>query len=217
MHHARRLPLLLLALPAAMLLGQSPPAPPPTIFWSDLVPPRPPAAEPGPAVPEPPATPAPTATPAPWRFAREGEVVRLPGYTLALKKEGDLMKEFLLVPYVGACIHVPPPPPGQIVLIRSEEGVYDEGLFTPIWATGRLRTKTERRELFLVDGAAEITSGYVMEPWFLAPYLPGDDDPLAAIEPPEVTNAMPAHAMKPLFEEEGERIAPPVDERPETP
>ena len=40
-----------------------------------------------------------------------GKQVRLPGYILPLEMSGLKVTEFLLVPYVGACIHVPPPPP----------------------------------------------------------------------------------------------------------
>ena len=33
--------------------------------------------------------------------------------------EGPVL-EFFLVPYVGACIQVPPPPPNQIVYVKAE-------------------------------------------------------------------------------------------------
>jgi hypothetical protein len=49
------------------------------------------------------------------------------------------MNEFLLVPFVGACIHVPPPPPNQIILVRSREPVEIGGLFDPVWVTGEFR------------------------------------------------------------------------------
>ena len=38
------------------------------------------------------------------------------------------VQQFLLVPYVGACIHVPPPPPNQIVYVTSEDGVEVDGM-----------------------------------------------------------------------------------------
>ena len=46
------------------------------------------------------------------------QLIRMPGYALALEFSGTSVKEFLLVPYVGACIHVPPPPPNQMVYVR---------------------------------------------------------------------------------------------------
>ena len=48
----------------------------------------------------------------------DGQTVRIPGYLLPLELIGDRVNEFLLVPYVGACIHVPPPPLNQIVSVK---------------------------------------------------------------------------------------------------
>ena len=49
--------------------------------------------------------------------------VKIAGYVLPLDFEDTTVKEFLLVPYIGACIHVPPPPPNQIIYVTSEEGI----------------------------------------------------------------------------------------------
>jgi hypothetical protein len=48
------------------------------------------------------------------------------------------VKEFLLVPYIGACIHVPPPPPNQVIYVRSDKGVKITGLFDAVVVTGIL-------------------------------------------------------------------------------
>ena len=50
----------------------------------------------------------------------DGKLVRLPGYALPLEMAESGVTEFLLVPYVGACIHVPPPPPNQVVLAQLQ-------------------------------------------------------------------------------------------------
>ena len=71
-----------------------------------------------------------------------GERVRIPGYMVPLDIEQTEVKEFLLVPYVGACIHVPPPPPNQIVYIQSEKAVAMRDVFEPIWVTGMFATTT---------------------------------------------------------------------------
>ena len=63
--------------------------------------------------------------------ALDGRDVEIPGYALPLEYAGTEISEFLLVPYVGACIHVPPPPPNQIVHVRFPEGFQSAGLFTP--------------------------------------------------------------------------------------
>ena len=44
-----------------------------------------------------------------------GQSVRLPGYVVPLEDLAAGIKEFLLVPYFGACVHSPPPPANQIV------------------------------------------------------------------------------------------------------
>ena len=56
--------------------------------------------------------------------------------------EATKVKEFLLVPFVGACIHVPPPPANQIVYVKVESGFDVGGTFDPITVTGTLKTTT---------------------------------------------------------------------------
>ncbi|MGI9492029.1 MAG: DUF3299 domain-containing protein [Geminicoccaceae bacterium] len=73
--------------------------------------------------------------------------VKIAGYVLPLDFEDTSVKEFLLVPYVGACIHVPPPPPNQIIYVTSEEGIEVGGMFEPVWATGKLETASLTSEL----------------------------------------------------------------------
>jgi hypothetical protein len=70
-----------------------------------------------------------------------GKRVKLGGYVVPLDFEATTIKEFLLVPFVGACIHVPPPPANQIVYVKSEKGVEIAGQFEPVWVTGTLKTE----------------------------------------------------------------------------
>ena len=52
--------------------------------------------------------------------------------------------EFFLVPYYGACIHVPPPPPNQIIHVKYKKGFKLEALYDPVWIEGTLKIeKTE--------------------------------------------------------------------------
>ncbi|EKT4524038.1 DUF3299 domain-containing protein [Pseudomonas putida] len=93
---------------------------------------------------------------APVVKALDGQQVKLPGYIVPLEvSEEGRTTEFLLVPYYGACIHVPPPPSNQIVHIVSEMGVRLEDLYQPYWIEGRMQVKATRSEL------AE--AGYQME------------------------------------------------------
>ena len=93
----------------------------------------------------------------------DGKQIRMPGYLLPLEYDGKKVTEFLLVPYVGACIHTPPPPPNQIVYVRSEQGFEtDGGLFTPVWVSGVMKTTQSQSSLSLVDGSSDIPSSYTI-------------------------------------------------------
>jgi hypothetical protein len=60
---------------------------------------------------------------APVRDELEGQRVRLPGYVVPLEYSTGAIREFLLVPYFGACIHSPPPPANQIVMVRMQKPI----------------------------------------------------------------------------------------------
>ncbi len=102
--------------------------------------------------------------------ALDGRLVRMPGYLLPLEFSGKDVSEFLLVPWVGACIHTPPPPPNQIVHVKADKPVGNVSMFMPIWVTGRLSTKATRTNLYLVDGASDIHAGYSLRATEVEPY-----------------------------------------------
>lgn len=93
--------------------------------------------------------PAPQLAPqAPVVRALDGVLVKLPGYIVPLETEADGREvDFLLVPYFGACIHVPPPASNQIVHVRSDGGVRLEELYQPFWVEGPLRVQHSSSEL----------------------------------------------------------------------
>lgn len=93
----------------------------------------------------------------------DGKDIRIAGYLLPLEFADDGVREFLLVPYVGACIHVPPPPPNQIIYIRSIEKFQPRELFVPAWITGTLKAKSQSKNLTLVDGSTDIALGYEID------------------------------------------------------
>lgn len=73
------------------------------------------------------------------RLARfDGELVRIPGYIVPLEDFQSRTSHFLLVPYVGACIHSPPPPPNQIVSVRMKDGPVEFEMWEIYWIRGRL-------------------------------------------------------------------------------
>ncbi len=68
----------------------------------------------------------------------DGKTVRVPGYITPLGFEDEALTEFLLVPYLGACMHVPPPPANQIVYVSDAVGLELNQLYSPIYVTGTL-------------------------------------------------------------------------------
>jgi len=96
--------------------------------------------------------------------------IRLAGYVLPLDFEGTLVKSFLLVPSVGACIHVPPPPPNQIIYVKPAKPFVSEELYAPVWVTGQVSVGMGKKSLNLVDGASDVDFGYSMKASKIEPY-----------------------------------------------
>jgi hypothetical protein len=87
-------------------------------------------------------------------LALNGAGVKIPGFVVPLEVSAEgMVKEFFLVPYFGACIHVPPPPPNQIVYVKLHQAVKVNALDDAQWVTGRLRTETKNSRF----GAAAYT------------------------------------------------------------
>jgi hypothetical protein len=73
----------------------------------------------------------------------DGKRVHIGGYVVPLDFEATTVKEFLLVPFVGACIHVPPPPPNQIIYVKAAKGFDVAGSFDPVYVTGTLKVASQ--------------------------------------------------------------------------
>lgn len=72
----------------------------------------------------------------------DGKRVKLPGFVVPLEMDAKAIGEFLLVPYYGACIHVPPPPANQTVYVMTAKGKEYRGqLFDTVWVTGTLKVE----------------------------------------------------------------------------
>ncbi len=101
-----------------------------------------------------------------------GQRVRIPGYLLPLEMSDTKVKEFLLVPYIGACIHVPPPPPNQIVHVNiiQKEGYRVKSMYEPVWVSGEISVKSMVKDLYLVDGSSGVDIGYTMQANLIEPY-----------------------------------------------
>ena len=73
----------------------------------------------------------------------DGKLVRIPGFVVPLDDFQEEGAEFLLVPYYGACVHTPPPPPNQIVMVAmAGKKSVKLNLFDAVWMSGRLKIAT---------------------------------------------------------------------------
>ena len=81
----------------------------------------------------------------------DGEKISIKGYLLPLDYESTDAKTFVLVPFIGACVHVPAPPPNQVIFVEYEEGLamtaLEENMWTPFRVTGTLRTAPAMTDL----------------------------------------------------------------------
>lgn len=92
-----------------------------------------------------------------------GQRVRLSGYLLPLEFDAGDVSEFLLVPIVGACIHVPPPPPNQIVQVAMTGRYPVKSVYAPVTVTGTIRHSQGQVNLFLTDGSGMVEHGYRLD------------------------------------------------------
>jgi hypothetical protein len=100
---------------------------------------------------------------APVVGALNNKTVKLAGFLVTLEGDGKAVSEFLLVPYFGACVHVPPPPSNQIVLVRTAARPFKvDRIFQTVAVTGRLRTERARSEL--------ASSSYVIDATHVEPH-----------------------------------------------
>lgn len=90
-----------------------------------------------------------------------GVTVKIPGFIVPLSiTRGGVVSEFFLVPYFGACIHIPPPPPNQIIYVKMSEGFRLDSIYEPKWITGILQTGVKNTKM---ASAAYTLSGEQIE------------------------------------------------------
>lgn len=75
--------------------------------------------------------------------ALNNKVITIPGFMVPLEDDAEEVSEFLLVPFAGACIHVPPPPPNQMIYVKLPKGKTTKYPWAdPISVTGKLHIST---------------------------------------------------------------------------
>jgi uncharacterized protein len=74
--------------------------------------------------------------------------LRIPGFIVPLDVDAaGQVVEFLLVPYYGACIHVPPPPPNQIIYVKPAQPILVKDTFNAYWVTGRMHVEIRTTQM----------------------------------------------------------------------
>ena len=92
-----------------------------------------------------------------------GKRVSMSGFVVPTKFNGVKATEFLLLPYAGACIHMPPPAANQIVKLSYSPGFEVENVQFPVTVRGTINADKQTELVQLVDGKMNVTMGYAMD------------------------------------------------------
>ncbi len=103
---------------------------------------------------------------APIEPSLNGTRIKIPGFIVPLDGEREKLREFLLVPYFGGCIHTPPPPANQIIDVTLEKPAKIQ-MMDAVWVTGVLETTRSDTSM----GSA----GYRLTGMSVTPYVKGDE------------------------------------------
>ena len=85
--------------------------------------------------------------------------IKMPGFIIPIDISGDGVTSFILVPYVGACIHLPPPPPNQLVFVTTKVPWPSERLWEAVWVTGTMQNKVQYTEV--ADTGYELEADWI--------------------------------------------------------
>lgn len=82
-----------------------------------------------------------------------GKEITMKGFMMPLDYDSKKVVEFLFMPYIPSCMHVPPPPPNQLVLVKMKKGAIVVPTFYPIELTGTIT----------LDANKDLESSYKLE------------------------------------------------------
>lgn len=134
---------------ALLTSGASLASAPREIGWPELIPPgwQPTRPDLSQFFHDPSAPAAPQQTSAPIVDALHDKSISIRGFVVPLEWEDDAISEFLFVPWFGACLHYPPPPPNQIIRVHMPHSLPEAEMFHPQILTGRLLTERSDSDL----------------------------------------------------------------------
>ncbi|MBJ2139024.1 DUF3299 domain-containing protein [Paraglaciecola chathamensis] len=90
--------------------------------------------------------------------------IRISGFIVPLQSDdSQQVTEFFIVPYFGACLHMPPPPPNQIIHSKAPQGIQLDSLYDPFWFEGTLVIDTEENSLGTSAYRLKLNKAYPFE------------------------------------------------------
>lgn len=88
--------------------------------------------------------------------------VTIPGFVVPLEMDGMLTTQFLLVPIAGACIHTPPPPANQTIIVDIDTGFALQDLYKVVMVSGDIKAYEQDLPISFIDGTEVVSTGYTM-------------------------------------------------------
>lgn len=79
--------------------------------------------------------------------ALNGAYIKMPGFIIPFDVSAEGVTNFMLVPYIGACLHTPPPPANQLVMVNATNPWPGDALWDPVWVIGTMRTQLQTTKL----------------------------------------------------------------------
>jgi hypothetical protein len=90
--------------------------------------------------------------------------IRIPGFIVPLESDEEQnITEFFIVPYFGACMHLPPPPPNQILHVKTDKKVVLKSLQDAFWFEGRVKIETTKNLLGTAAYGLELSSVHLYD------------------------------------------------------
>ncbi len=101
----------------------------------------------------------------------DGGTYRVPGFITPIEFDNEKITQFFLVPTGGACVHTPPPPANQIILVDFPEGLKIRSMYEPVWVEGKMSVEATSNDVLYSDGEAAIDSAYTMKATLIEDYV----------------------------------------------
>ncbi len=115
---------------------------------------------------------------APIEPAMDGAKIKISGFVVPIEENNRAVTEFLLVPYFGACIHVPPPPANQIIHVISKTPIKNLRVMDSVWVVGQLKAArfSKKTDMGIGESGYQLNSvavtAYTEPVVSMQPYIP---------------------------------------------